>query len=241
MGIINISKGNKPDVEAIRRAQEHLKEDSLNVLNNSDNEYNYTFEKSNAGMNGGKLKIERGLIDCVIISYLGVFIKLSLLFIFTYAIIYFLDIPFELVIEKEYFTVNEFNKMLIRAGGILLGMLFLICFVVKIAINGSIKKRFRTKYLNKVNIYIYDVFVVILNVILYAFLAFCYFKVIEHINSDFVDFEKAGRLAKDISLNIFGIFKYVIVVIVSIFIALNSMRGIAIVHKRNEFVFNDDL
>ena len=113
--------------------------------------------------------------------------------------------------------------------------------LIVIFINLSVKIRFRKSYLSKTNVYIYGMFICILNVLLYTLLAVVFFNIINSYNTLFVEWYGKNMIDPEASLDILGIFKYVIVVVVAVFMSLNSFRGIAIIHKKNQFIFENHL
>ena len=113
--------------------------------------------------------------------------------------------------------------------------------MIKISINGSIKSVFKRKYLNKVNVYIYDVFSVILNIIMYSVTSSVCFYYLNMYYDRLEKWQEIGRLVKNANIEIINWFKYAVVIVVAIFIAVNSLKSISIIHSRNEFRLEDEI
>ena len=84
-------------------------------------------------------------------------------------------------------------------------------------------------------------FICILNVLLYTLLAVVFFNVINNYNILFIEWYGKNMIDPEASLDILGVFKYVVVIVVAVFMSLNSFRGIGITHKKNKFIFENHL
>ncbi len=223
MGFLNITKGDKKN---------YNNQASNNYMNVSNNLYN---DYDSVGMNGNTIKseakitevclktvIEIGVILLVIIALLLIGSNVS-------------NFQFALFTKLEEYTLKDYNNEIRRSFALLSGSLIVICFIVKFIINNAIRGRFRKRYLKKINIYIYDAFIVIVNIVLYILIAFFFFYLVDQIN---IIIEN-GNFIEEVNKDVINIFKYVIVVVITIFGVLNSFNGISIIHKKNKFVLED--
>lgn len=135
----------------------------------------------------------------------------------------------------EEYSLKEYNMAIRRCFVMLSGFLIAICLVLKFVINNAIKTRFVKKYLKKLNVYLYDVFILVINTGLYIFIAWIFFKIVNDIHADIL----LMNFIENVNVDTINIFKYVIVVIIAIFGVLNSFAGIGINHQRNKFVLED--
>lgn len=246
MGIVKIKKEFKPNVgssESYTKQQDVLPGASLNSLNNSNDEYHFEFGTSSSGMNNGKLKNEIDILPACINTALGMIIKTLIFFVIIYLGMHFSKEYVDLTWfnESEYIVKDLFWNEFLRVGLIMGGSLLVICFMVKLFINGSIKKVLKKFYLLKVNMYIYYGFLSVCNVILYVLIAFIYFVNINNVYDKLVQINEAGKIVEGVNIEMFNLFKYGVVIIISIFIALNILRGISIVYKNNKFILEEEL
>ena len=225
----------KPKVKSVD------KEVSLNSLNlNTKKTYDFGKDK-NPEMAYGKLKTERGITRTIFSTIFNVFFFIAIVVGGVFAFFKISGLSFNLFELRDYYTLQQFNSDLGKFILILLGMLMVSSFLMLIFINLSVKIRFRKSYLSKTNVYIYGMFICILNVLLYTLLAVVFFNIINSYNTLFVEWYGKNMIDPEASLDILGIFKYVIVVVVAVFMSLNSFRGIAIIHKKNQFIFENHL
>ena len=126
--------------------------------------------------------------------------------------------------------------------GIILGAsLVILCFISKLFINGAIKKVLKKNYLSKLNTYIYDGFITIYNIFYYVVISFGYFRCINNIFDRLESLNETGKIVEGVNIELFGLFKYAVVVVIAVFITLNVLRGVSIVYKKNRFVFEEQL
>lgn len=251
MGIIQIEKESKGTVvPASSGKKENVisGNDSLSLLNNSSDGYAYDFgaerENLSSGMTEKGIKKEVGIVSICIYTFLRS-VLLSLFHLFLFGGIVYALLSFTGWIEP----VKDFLLLVIHKIGkevitYLLSFLFLflVCLVVKGNINGSIRKKFRTYYLSKVNIYIYDVFVVVFNLIFYVGVSFFFFWYVNHYQEVFRWLYQIHFMnTYQIEISHFSYFKYIIAILVSLFMSLNSIKDIGINHKQNQFVFEEEI
>ena len=117
--------------------------------------------------------------------------------------------------------------MLVFGGAILVSL-----FIIKLLINGTVKKTFKYNYLNKKNIYIYYGFISICNALIYVIIGIMFFNIFNNFND--------AKLFSDLSKTIIIISKYGISILTGLFMALNIVRDIAIVKESCKFVFELD-
>lgn len=252
MGIIKIEKESKSNINpapAVKKSNTFSGNDSLSSLNSSSDGYEYHFEtervSASSGMaEDGGIKNEIGIVSICIRTFLrSILISVIQLF-FLGAIVYSLLSftgwiePFKsflsLVITK---TSEGFMAYLLSFL-----LLLFVCCILKGNINGTIRKKFNKYYLRKIHIYIYDVFVVFLNLVLYVGVAFFFFWYVNHYQDVFTWLYRIHFMnTSQVVLGKFSYFKYVIVILISLFMSLNSIKDIGIIHKKNQFVFDEEM
>lgn len=242
MKLVKIKKEFKPNVNPEGNQVQNkdvLLGDSLNSLNNVNNDYNYDFGSTHANqLKDNVIKNETKLIGACLSTAFKTIIKFIFIFLIGYFVVEFSG--FDLFKAGEY-SKEVFNEELNKAIMVMGISLFVLCFFVKGFINGSIKSVFKRKYLNKVNVYVYDVFVVIFNILSYVGVSVLYFYLIDVYYERLSNWKEAGRVLEDVNIEILNYLKYGIVVIVAIFIAFNVLRSLSIVHSKNKYVFEDEI
>jgi hypothetical protein len=152
-----------------------------------------------------------------------------------------LELKIELFHEKNFYSLQTFNSDL---GALLLtitSFIFIVSIILVIFTNLSVKIRFRKSYLSKSNVYVYDTFLIVLNILIFSIIGFVFFRITDNYYSIFTGMINDGIVDPEANLGILNLFKYLIVIISSLFISLNSFRGITITHKKNEFIFRNHL
>ena len=238
MGIVQISKDG-PKFNP-KKNEGMDKVESLDSLNISSTDYEFDFGNNSAGMNKGKIKIERNLLNACLTTITNTMLKVSFLGIIVFIIFRFVKIDLG-IFSEEMYNLSLFNGEVIKLACIILGTLLIVSFVFKFNVNSSVKGCFRRKYLNKKNIYIYDVFIIVFNILLYVILALLYFAIVNKFYVNVVELQKAGNIVREANLEIINLMKYGIVIIVGLFIGLNSWKCIDIVHLNNKFVFDEEI
>ena len=246
MAIVKIKKELKSNVnytELPKKQPEVLHGVSLNSLNNSNEEYHFEFGTSSSGMSNGKLKNETSIVSACVKTTISSFIKILIFFVIIYfSVKYFKkDVDLTWFNHSEYLIDDLFWNEFLRVGMIMGGSLLVICFMIKLFINGSIKRVFKKSYLNKVNMYIYYVYLSIVNVEFYIGVSVIYFLIINSAYDHLKNLQSDSKIVEGINIEIFEVFKYSVVVIVAIFIALNIIRGISIVYKNNKFILEEEV
>ena len=80
-----------------------------------------------------------------------------------------------------------------------------------------------------------------LNVLLYVLLAVLYFAIVNRFYVNVLELQKAGNIVKEANLELINLTKYGIVIIIGLFIGLNSWKCIDLVHLNNKFVFDEEI
>lgn len=246
MAIVKIQKELKSTVNSsnsYNKQQEILPGASLNSLNNSNDEYQFDFGNNSAGMSDGKLKNEIGIVRACIKTTINSIIKTTIFIGIIYIILKYakLNIDLSCFSGKAYLTESSYWDEFLKVGLILGLSLFIMCFMIKFFINGSIKKTLKKNYLSKMNTYIYGGFVVIYNIIVYVLVSVGYFLIINNIFDKIEKLKDGGKIVEGVDIELFSLFKYGVVIIIAVFIALNILRGISIIYKKNKFVFEEQL
>ena len=219
MGFLTVEKASK------KVHNNPVNQDYSNVSNNLYNDYD------NIGMNGNTIKSEITITEAII--EISAILAILILLVFIGCNIS--NFKFTLFTKLDEYTLSTYNAAVRRSFVLLSSALVIICFVVKFVINNAIRGRFRKKYLRKINIYIYDAFITIINLTLYILIAFFFFYLVNEINIIIQN----GNFIEEVNKETINIFKYVIVIVITIFGVLNSFSGISIIHKKNKFVLED--
>ena len=165
----NINYPKTPDVslsENIDTAKNNglYSEASITNLNNNDTkEYSYNFS-DNSGMNGDELKVERDLVSTCGLTFIKIIIFTAVILGLLYLGFGYLDSKVSLFPYQSSYTAKEFNEYLRRSFLLMFLILSFGCSLVMVIITNIVTKEFKRNYLSKLNVYIYDVFTVLLNV-----------------------------------------------------------------------------
>lgn len=225
--------------------------DTLNSLNNAGSE-TYVFETqeekrinnnltNSAGMNGNRLQKEGSLIAMSLTTLVFSFFTIALIVALFYLVFDAFGDKIEIFPYQSNYTVEEFNSYLKRSFIILFGIVSFLSIASMLIVNNIIRARFEYYYLSKFKIFIYDVIVVIQNILLYIFEMWFMFQIVNNIHNDFVIWKTNGTILGDVNIETIEIFKYVIVIIMTIFIVLNSFSSIDIIHQKNKFVLDEQI
>lgn len=243
MKLVKVKKEFKPNVgqEEMPKQKENLFGDSLDMLNNLNNDSHYDFGSDKVSVNDRDvIKLEEPIVKCCVNTFTKSFLKVGFVCLICYLLLKVFNVDFKIFLVQDYskeIFYSELRKLFIIVSIILL----LVCILIKISINGSIKSVFKRKYLNKVNVYIYDVFSVILNIIMYSVTSSVCFYYLNMYYDRLEKWQEIGRLVKNANIEIINWFKYAVVIVVAIFIAVNSLKSISIIHSRNEFRLEDEI
>ena len=146
------------------------------------------------------------------------------------------DLRFVLFDEKKYYSFSAFNSELGRCLLTLLVLLIIISFIFVLFINISVKIKFKKAYLSKSNVYVYDLFICMFYILVFSIIGFVFFTILNNYYIDFGLWIRKGKVDPEVNLGIVNIFKYVIVIVTSLFISFNSIKGVSITNKMNNFV-----
>lgn len=214
---------------------------SLNHLNqNASSTFDFG-KNSNPGIGFGNQKTERGITGIIFSTIFIVLLLIGIVAGAVFAFFKFTDYKFIFFEEKNYYSLQYFNSELGKLLLLLLALLLLICIVCVFIINFAVKGRFKNSYLSKTNVYIYDIFIGMLNVLIFSLIAYGFFIVINNYHAEFTKWVAEKMVDPEVKFDILNLYKYLIVIIVAIFIALNSLRGIAITYEKNKFMFENHL
>ncbi len=217
------------------------KEVSLNNLNKKAT-YAYDFGKdTNPEMAYGKLKTERSIVTAILSTVFMSLIIFGVLFGGIFGLFKLFDLELVLFHEKNYYSLDMFNSELLNFLLTFIVLLLVVSFIAVIIINLSVKVRFRKAYLSKSNVYVYDVFLGMFNVLIFTVIGYIFFVILDGYNKDFMSLIDKGIVSSEVKLDILGVFRYLIVIISAVFMSLNTIRGISIAHKKNEFIFKNHL
>lgn len=238
MGILKITKNEKTTIvgEAPKTTITSEESKLLGNLNNIGDGYDFDFGHDK---DDNRLKTENGIINVCVSTFLSVASAIGVIVLIYYVFTKYIGIDFELFTKSATYTVEHFNYEL-RRTFIILGIFLLASsLMLMLFVNSSVTGRFRKKYLSKVNIYIYDVFIIMFIGVIYILLGVAYFYMLDNLSLVFNNLIKDGMINGKVNIVIVEIFRYIVVVCVSIFIVLNSYLAIGIVHKKNKFVFDE--
>lgn len=218
------------------------KEVSLNNLNQKATyAFNFGDENKNPEMVHGRLKTERSIAGAILSTLLMVFAIGGGLVGIVFAIFKLFNLKLVLFSEKNYYSLDMFYNELGKFLLTFFVLLLLVSFVFVFLINLSVKVRFRKSYLSKTNVYVYDVFLGMLNVLIFSIIGFVFFQVLNGYYNDFKLWIDQEILDPEVNLGMINAFKYIVVIISALFMSLNSIKGISIAHKMNEFIFKNHL
>lgn len=250
MGLIEIEKTNqKKQTPKVTYSDTVYRNDTLNNLNNVGNE-NYVFETEKEriasdnlvshGMNGNKIQVEGKLFPMCLTTFICSTLLLFVIVTLMYIVLTSSN-SIEIFPYKSNYTAEEFNTYLKRSFIILFGIVSFMSIASMIVINNAVKARFRNNYLSKFKVYIYDIFIVIQNAILYIYEMIVMFSILNDIHYNFVTWQTSGKILGSVNIDTIEIFKYVVVIIMTIFIVINSFSSIDIIHSKNKFILEEQI
>lgn len=88
----------------------------------------------------------------------------------------------------------------------LLALLIIVSVVFVLIINFSVKVRFRKSYLSKSNVYVYDTFLIMLNILVFTIIGFVFFLITDGYYKEFSTWIENGVLDPETNLGIIGLF-----------------------------------
>lgn len=238
MGLVNIEK-NKETSNTNDNAMNRLAK--MNNLNNINDKFSYreTGNVDNSGMYKGRLKTEESPTIVCLTTITSLVIFFSFIALAIFLTLHFTGYKIQFFPELDTYSVDQYKNGVIQCLIMLSGLLLFACIFVKVSINISIKSRLKKKYLKKVGIYIYDVFIVLINILIYILLAVLFFILVTKISNNIISISDEGRIYGDVNLNLVDLFKWAVVVLIAIFGVLNCFKGIKINHNKNRFVLED--
>ena len=131
MGIVQISKDG-PKFNP-KKNEGMDKVETLDSLNISANEYEFDFGNNSAGMNKGKIKIERNLLNACLTTITNTMLKISFLGIIVFIVLRFVKIDLG-IFSEEMYNLSLFNGEVIKLSCIILGTLLIVSFIFKVII-----------------------------------------------------------------------------------------------------------
>ena len=126
MGIVQISKDG-PKFNP-KKNEGMDKVETLDSLNISDKEYEFDFGNNSAGMNKGKIKIERNLLNACLTTITNTLLKISFLAIIVFIVFRFVKVKF-IIFEEKMYNLTLFNGEVIKLAFVILVTL-LISFCI---------------------------------------------------------------------------------------------------------------
>ncbi len=219
----------------------YYKQEGIDRLNTSIEQYDFKKDHHNEGMNDGKLKTEQGIISTCLVTLIKTVFIFMIIFLLFYIGFSLVNNNIEIFPSKSSYTTDEFNTYLKRAFILLFSLLVFLCTIVMIIINNIINSQFKYNYLTKINMYMYNVFITIINASIYLISSYFMFTIVDNLHKKFSLWKTAGTIVGEVNIDIINLFKYVIVSVVAIFIVVNSFSICNIVHTNNKFILEEEL
>jgi len=217
-------------------------DDNLGTLNLNATNYEYNPEKvKDDGMNRGRVKREEGIVSICISTLITAILVFGLTLLAALIAMKFTGVKIDIFPTLDYYSLETYNASVRRSFIILASLLIGVCILIMFSLNLTIRSRFINNFLSKYNIYIYDIFSVFLNCFVYLGIIFLFFyidnQMIEKINTLY----KNGSIVIGVNLNTMELFKYIIIIVTIIFMILNAFNVVSIIHKKNRFVFEEEV
>lgn len=218
-----------------------LGQDNLGSLNLQPTNYEFKPQSESSGMSYGHLKKEVSIVKiCFTTLFLVAFI-IGFTYLAGYLAIKFTKFDFSIFPKMDTYNLEQYNSSLRRTFLILSGMLIGTCFIVLFVYNLVIKSRFLNNYLSKINTYIYSIYAIFINCILYFGVLFIYFFEVNKISKHLKELLETGKILEKVNINTIELFKYAIVVVTVIFMVINCFNIFNIVKDRNNFIFEEEV
>lgn len=248
MGFVELEKKGTVHIDGMSTDEQvahigTLGDDNLGSLNMAPS--NYEFKPSgpivDQGMSGGRIKKEMGVIKACISTLL------IILFVFGFTILAgFIaykssKLDFHIFPVLESYNLEQYNTSMKRCFLILSGMLVGTCVLVLFVVNVVIRSRFINNYLSKIGTYIYAVYAVIVNTLLFLGVIYVYFIVVNRIGSKLNKLLTTGVITENVNIKTIELFKYAIIVCAVIFLVINSFSIVGIIKEKNRFVFEEEV
>jgi hypothetical protein len=246
MAMISVEKDSVTKVQGSTTAdinkERSIGDDNLGALNISNSSYEFTPKKNkDSGMSFGHIKKEYGLFGICISTIFIILIAFALLTMIYLIITKGFNINIRIFPVRDSYTAQEFKAGLRRSFLLLSGLLLGICVLVCLIVNLTVRTRFIKHYLSKFNIFVYDIYVLAINFFLYLGVIYIFFSEVSKLHNSFVKWLSDGVITEAVKTDTINIFKYIIVVVVVIFMVINSFALIGIIHKKNRFVFEEEM
>lgn len=209
----------------IRKSGKHKVEPNVRINHDYDN----------VGMNGDTIKSEGNLASICLSTVIEIVVVLAIILALIFVGLNISGFKFDLFTRLDEYTLADYNGAIRRSYIMLSVALVVVCFIFKVIINNAVRGRFRKKYLKKLYIYIYDGILVLINICLYLLIAFFFFYLVNEI----YDVIQISTFIEEVNKETINLFKYIVVIVITIFGVLNSFTGISIVHNKNKFVLED--
>lgn len=247
MAMISVEKSNVTKVEGyntddINKAR-RMGDDSLGALNvNNDTKYDFTPSRvRDSGMSNGHVKKEYSLFGiCISTVCLTLFVFLLIVLV-VWLISKFTKVNLSVFPYRDSYTAAEFKVSLRRSFLILSGYLIGLCVLVLFSINMTVNSRFINHYLSKYNVYIYDIYVLIINFFTYMGIVYIFFMEITKLHNSFLRWIDDGVITETVNTETINLFKYVVIIVVVVFLVANSFSLVGLIHKKNRFVFEEEM
>ncbi len=193
----------------------------------------------------GKLKTESTIFGIcfksILLSYLFLVILAGVIIIGYYVLQRYGLIHFELFPYQETYTVKEFNQYNMKMMGVLALVTVIVSLFVLIAVRWSVQSGLRKKYLSKTNIYIYDVFMIILNILFFVLIIMAMFQMLDNYHEQFELLVQLGKIDGPVNTETIVHFKMFVVIISSMVLAISAYFDVDLIHRKNKFVFDDSV
>ena len=248
MAVISVEKNSVTKVEGsttedVNKARS-IGDDNLGALNNTNSSYEFTPLKAknkDSGMSFGHVKKEYGLLG-ICISTLIIILLAFVFFVMVYLIA---TKGFKLNIKvfpvRDSYTAAEYKASLKKCFLILSGLLVGLCILIRLVVSLTVRTRFIRHYLAKFNIYAYDIYVLAINFFLYLGVIYIFFSEVNKLHNSFVRWVSEGIIKESVKVDTINIFKYIVIVVTVVFMVINSFTLVGIIHKKNRFVFEEEM
>ena len=227
---------------------------SLNNYVSNDRNYEKHIRSSNnklfkkeedTSMYKGKLKTESTIFGIcfksILMTYF-LFMILCAIVVVGYLLLDKYDyLHVELFPFQDIYTVERYNFLNMRAMGILAGVTVVVSLFAMFSIRRSVKSCLKKKYLSKTNIYIYDVFIALLNLLFFVLIILAMFNMVDNLHEQFLKLVENGKIDGPVNTETIIHFKMFVVVIASAILAISSYFDIELVYKKNKFIFVDSV
>ena len=247
MGLIELEKKGTVTINGMSTDEQvahmgTLGEDNLGSLNLAPT--NYEFKQpviQDQGMNKGRVKREVGIFSVCLSTALILLFIIGFTTLAGYIAMKVTNYDFMIFPKMESYDLSQYNACVRRTFLILAGMLIGTCFIVLFIINMVVKSRFRNNFICKVNIFIYSVFAIATNVIIYLGVIMLYFFEVNRISKHIKGLLDSGVITEKVNTGVLDGFKYAIIIVAIIFMVINCFNIFSIVKEKNKFVIEEEM